>query len=48
MLCDSARRGIASVRIRVDGVDQAEAEEVLTRSLDRLLRRGVKVYLSGN
>ncbi len=47
-LCDSAGHAVESVRIRVEGVARAEAEEVLARSLAGLLRRGVKVYVSSN
>ncbi len=47
-LRDSAGYGVESVRIRVDGIDRAEAEEVLARLLAGLLKRGVKVYVSSN
>jgi len=45
-ITDSARHDTESVRIRVEGIARDEAEAIVQRSLSRLLRRGVKVYLS--
>jgi hypothetical protein len=45
-ITDSARHDTESVRIRVEGIARDEAEAMVQRSLSRLLRRGVKVFLS--
>jgi hypothetical protein len=46
MLKESASNGVGAVRVFVDGVERAEAEEQLTTHLGDLMRRGVKVYVS--
>ncbi|HYC00023.1 MAG TPA: hypothetical protein VEC57_12895 [Candidatus Limnocylindrales bacterium] len=48
MLKESASSGVGAVRIFVDGVERATAEEQLSTHLGDLIRRGVKVYISSS